>query len=703
MVVNETGASELNIFIFFLMTLTSVGYFLYEIFRRYRFTQLGKRENRYNRPAERWKYLFTNVVMQKKIREYPVFGMFHFFIMLGFLILLVGMPNMAIEGLFSTNIHYLGDNHVFLFVKDICNTLVIIGVLGAAARRMFRKPEWLKNGIADFVKLGLILTIVLTEVCFHSIRFALGQDQNLVAAAPLAFASSHFFVNINEITLFTAMSVFWWTHFLAVFSLCFIIPNSSHLHLVFAPFNSYWHTIAPKGALSRIEQDDKRNVVFGANYMEDFTWKQLFDTYSCVKCGRCNGQCPGQLSGEAIKPRAINGRMRKHIDARAPLLMQGKADRAVIKREIGTKSKIDKANKKEKHARKDKFKSNLAGGLFEQEFVWSCTTCGACLEACPVSIEHIPKLIDMRRYLVLTAGNIGEDMKQVFAGIAGQGNPWGYSYEEGIQWAEELSVPTIQENPQAEYLYYAGCAANFDATAKKTAAAFVKLLQVANVNFTVLGSSEWCCGDTARRMGNESLFEETVNANIATWNRLGIKKIITTCPHCFNTLKNEYPQYGGEFEVIHHADFLAALLRERKLVPTQSFAKRVVFHDPCYLGRYNDLFSSPREVINALPEARLTEMPRTQERSFCCGAGGGRIWTMPTANNLITANRVREAVATGTDVIGTACPFCKMVFSETVKLEGSNDNIQVLDIAEILASNIQLPGGMPMRPEVLLS
>ncbi|CQR70100.1 Fe-S oxidoreductase [Sporomusa ovata] len=676
------------VFVFSLIALTSVGYFIYGVFRRYRFTQLGRRENRHNRPVERWKYFFTNVVAQRKVREYPVFGLFHLFIVFGFLILLVGMPNMAAEGLFNSNIHYIGDNYYFLFIKDICNALIIIGVVGAATRRTVRKPEWLKNGVADFAKLGLILTIVLTEVGFHAVRFALGQDLNLITAAPLAFASAQFFVSINEVTLYKVMPIFWWTHFLSVFSLCFIIPNSSHLHLVFAPFNAYWHTLAPKGALSKIQQDD---AVIGANHMEDFTWKQLFDAYSCVKCGRCNGQCPGQLSGEPLKPRAINGRLRKHIEARAPLILKGKTSLAVIKQDIDIKidkaNKVNKTDKTDKKAKGDKFKKNLAGGLFEQDFIWSCTTCGACLEACPVSIEHVSKLIDMRRYLVSTAGNICDSMQQVFDGIAGQGSPWGYSRQDGLPWARELSVPTIQENPQAEYLYYAGCAANFDAAAQKTAAAFVKLLQAANVNFAVFGSSEWCCGDTARRMGNEFLFEKTANDNIAAWNKLRIKKIITTCPHCFNTLKNEYPQFGGEFEVLHHADFLAKLLREGKLLANKPFAKAVVFHDPCYLGRYNDVFSPPRDVINAASETQLMEMPRSKQRAFCCGAGGGRIWTTPTADNLITGNRVKEAVATGAEVIGTACPFCKMVFSEAVNLEGSH-NIEVLDIAEILAASL---------------
>lgn len=668
------------VYIFFLMALISVGYFFFAIFRRYRFTQLGKPENRYDRPVERWKYFFTDVIGQKKVRRYPLFGLFHFFIMAGFVILLIGIPNMVAEGLFSTYIHHLGDNDIFLFLKDIFDALIIIGVLGAVARRFIGKPDWLKNNFAVFGKLGLILIIVLTEVLFHGARFALGEDLNLIKAAPLAFTVSQIFANISEITIQKSMTILWWTHFLTIFSLCFIVPNSTHLHLLFASLNAYWHTLAPKGALSKISNSGKQGEVFGANKMEDFTWKQLFDAYSCVKCGRCNGQCPAQLSGEKLKPKALSARLRKHIEKRAPLLMKKKNSLAISKQAAGAKMT------KDKKSGGGNAKNNLAGEVFDQEFIWGCTTCGSCQQACPVSVEHVSKLIDMRRYLVLTAGNIDDEVKQVFDRITGHGNPWGNSRRDGPVWAKELSIPAIHENPQAEYLYYAGCAAAFDETAQQTAAAFAKILKAAKVNFAVLGTEEWCCGETARRMGNELLYEKTVNNNISTWNKLGIKKIITTCPHCFNTLKNEYPQYGGRFAVTHHADFLAGLLEEGKLKANKPFAKSVSFHDPCYLGRYNDLFSLPRDVLQAVPDVRLREMPRSHENSFCCGAGGGRIWTTPTANNLITGNRIKEAISTGAEVIGTACPLCKMVFSEAVKLQGSD--IKVLDIAEILASGL---------------
>jgi len=653
--VNNLGGILLAVVIFCFLALISMGYLFYAVALRYRFTRLGKPENRDDRTGERWKNFFTNIIRQKKVREYPLFGLSHLFIMYGFLVLLVGMPNMVAEGLFHSYIPYLGDNYVFLFVKDIFNGLIILGLCGAVTRRIVRKPEYLKNSFAAFGKLGLILTIVLTEVFFHGARFALGEDLQLRQAAPLALAASQLFANFDVMTIQKSMTMLWWAHFLGVFAFCFMIPHSSHLHLMFAPFNAYWYTLVPKGALRRIRNESGEG--FRADKMEDLTWKQLFDAYACVKCGRCNGQCPAFLSGEPLKPKGLNARLRKHIEKRAPLLLKKKAAGTVASEEVAAKP--GKA-KKGKTAGEGKSLNRLMEA-FDQEYIWSCTTCGACMEACPVSTEQPGKLIDLRRHLVLIEGEISEERQRVFDGIAECGNPWGQKQQDGADWAKALSIPTILENPQAEYLYYAGCAATCDETAQKTAAAFVKLLQAAKVNFAVLGGLTWCCGDTARRMGNEVLFDKTAEFNIITWRKLGIKQIITTCPHCFNTLKNEYPQYGGDFTVLHHADFLAGLLREGKLSVNKAFDKAVSFHDPCYLGRYNGGCTEPRAVLQAVPQVRLREMPRAQKHSFCCGAGGGRMWTTPTAHNMITANRTAEAISTGAEVIGTACPFCKKV------------------------------------------
>jgi len=669
-----------QVFVFFLLAFISAGYLVRGIYLRCRYVKLGRPDMRDDHPGQRWKNFFTNIILQRKVWNYPFFALCHIFVVSGFLILLIGMPNMVAEGLFNAYIPYIGDNYGYQSVKDVFNMLIIVGVLGMLARRLIKKPQWLKNNFTAFAKLGLIFSIVLSEIFFHGARHAWGQGIPLLKATPLVIAVSQVFAGSNAENTYVYMMVLWWLHFLAVFAFCFLIPNSSHLHLVFAPFNAYWYTLAPKGALRKIPGDGKS---FNANTLEGLTWKQLFDAYTCVKCGRCNGRCPAQLSGEDLKPKGLNARLRKHIEIRAPKLLKKKTEAQIDAEAAATKSKA----KKGKKAGNSKSQNKLVKEAYDEKYIWSCTTCGACTEVCPVSTEHLAKMIDLRRHLVLAEGDISAEMERFFAGIAEQGNPWGRSRQGVPAWAAELGVPAILKKPGTEYLYYAGCAAAFEPTAQKTAAAFVRILQAAKVDFGMLGNLDWCCGETARRLGNEGLFEKAARFNIDTWRKLGIKKIITTCPHCFNTLKNEYPQFGGEFEVIHHADFLTGLLREGKFRAGKAFAKTVTFHDPCYLGRYNDLFRQPRAVLQAVPAVQLREMPRTGKESFCCGAGGGRIWTMPTPENPITGNRFKEAVATGVEVIGTACPYCKKVFAEAAGSAGVK--IEVLDIVEIFAESVE--------------
>ncbi|HWR54870.1 MAG TPA: (Fe-S)-binding protein [Negativicutes bacterium] len=665
----------MHIVLFLFIALVSVGYLFYAVVRRYRLTQKGRPEMCGDQPAKRWQYFLHNIILQKKVRDYPFFALCHFFIIAGFLILLPGIPNMAAEGLWHTYIPYIGNNPLYLLVKDLADIMLILGVAGLLLRRLINKPAWLKNNAAAFGKLGLILLIVLSEAGYHAARFAVGEDQTLRQAAPLAFAGARLFAGLAPQTVFISMTVLWWTHFLGIFAFCFFIPHSSHLHLVFAPFNAYWHTLAPKGALPKATGDGRQ---FRLDGVADFTWKQLFDAYSCVKCGRCNGQCPGQLSGEEIKPKALTARLRKHVDKNAAKLLSNEL--------AATKAETRKAPDEKKTAGKGKTKNKLVGEVYEQDFIWNCTTCGACMEACPVATEHLPKMIALRRHLVLAEGRVSKELQRVFTGIAGQGNPWGRPQQASPGWVRELSVPDLEENPQAEYLYYPGCAALFAERAPQTAAAFGKILQAAGVNFAIPGKETRCCGHMPRRLGQEPLFEEAVKDNITAWRKQGVKKIITTCAHCYNTLRNEYPQYGGAFTVIHHADFIAGLLRAGKLTVRKSFPRTVTLHDPCYLGRYNDLVTAPRAVLRAVPALELKEMPRRGERTFCCGAGGGRFWTKPRADNLITGRRLQEAQSTGAEVIATACPYCELVFAE--ELKSGDASLEVLDIAEIVAESI---------------
>lgn len=629
-----------------------MGYFVSVVYQRYRQIKSGRPVNRSDQPRKRWKYFCTQVLWQKKIRDFPIFWVSHLFIVWGFIVLLYSSLDMVLNGLFQVQIPYV-NNAGYLLIRDTAIILVIAGVFGCLLRRIIKKPKWVKNNMMAFVILLLIMVIVVSELLFYTIQATQEGSSSLTGAAWLVLVTSKLLKALNLNTGYNALEISWWTHFLAMFSFLLIIPRSKHFHLVLAPFNTYWHSLEHKGALLPVPLDEEKGQTYGVNKLEEFTWKQLLDAYSCVKCGRCNNSCPAQLSGEPTKPKKVNGTVRKHLE--------------------------DK-NKKKK----------TVSHIFEKEFIWGCTTCGGCVEACPVSCEHTSKFIDMRRYIVSSDQNVPPEIKQVFKGIENYGTPWDLARNQSVGYTQikALRLPTLTENPQAEYLYFLGCTTYYDESALKTAVAFAKILKSTGVNFAILGEDEWCCGETVRRMGNEQLFQKTVKKNIDLWRNLGIKKILTTCPHCFNTLQNEYSQFGGHYEVIPHAAFLADLLNQGKLNPVNSQAITVTYHDPCYLGRYNGFYNQPREILKSLPGASLIEMPRTKESSFCCGAGGGRFWQKAETENAISINRTQEALATGAKVICTTCPYCLLTLNEEIRRRDPQQEIIAMDIAELLEASL---------------
>nr|MDA8228195.1 (Fe-S)-binding protein [Desulfitobacterium hafniense] len=519
-------------------------------------------------------------------------------------------------------------------------------------------------------------------------------------------------VFFNNNTLIVLMELFWWVHFLLLFSFFYIIPRSKHLHLVFAPFNVYWHSMKPKGALLPVDLDREKEQTCGVKTVEDFTWKQLFDAFSCVKCGRCHGRCPSEQSGEFLKPKRINGRLRTYMEENGSLVLRNRSRKTVMSGqtstvEIGNTEEIVKTDEMVNIDVIATTSEKVAGGMFHYDFIWSCTTCGGCNEACPVAIDHISKIIDMRRNIVSEKVNIPVEIKQVFEGIENCGNPYGKARQDiEYTWAQELKIPTLSEKPDAEYLFFVGCQATFDESARKAAVAFARILQSSGIDFAILGEKEWCCGETVRRMGNELLFQKTVIKNIASLDVLGVKKIVTTCPHCFNTLKNEYPQFGGYYEVIPHSVLLADLLRKGVLETIPEYSKgrlkteegpykNVTYHDPCYLSHFNGFYSEPREILSVVPGLNLVEMPRTKEKSFCCGAGGGRFWTKAKPENPISRNRVQEALVTGADLIITSCPYCNTTLKEETQQRERDKDIITIDIAEFLESYLVTQTDLP--------
>ncbi len=647
-------------YLFFFLLSGSFIYFFYQIFRRICYIRLGRPAKHTDRPFERLKYFAANVLGQKKVRRYPFFGLCHACIMYGFVILLPAIPNMAAERLFNVGIPFIENNPAYLFIKDLFIILVIVGVTGCLLRRTIRKPDWLKNNFEAIGLLLLIFIIVITEAFYHATDMAMHADGVTLWPAPLAGLLSRLFINKPLELIQTASSIFWWSHFLTIFSLLWIIPNSKHLHMFYAPYNTFWHSLEHPGAINPIALEVAAGQNPGASKLEDFTWKQLFEAYTCAKCGRCNDQCPAFQSDEPVKPKPLQGRFRKHIEERAPLIL---------------KRKSEGDSKQEK---------KFIGDVYKKDFIWGCAMCGSCEEACPVSVEHIPKIIAMRRYLVLVKKDYPVEIQQFFSRIETQGNPWGNSCnDESISLHCSSSELTAGSN-SAEYVFFAGCAAFSDPRAGRAAAALKNILEKAGISFATFGSDESCCGETARRLGNEALFQQIVKTNIKRWNKMGVRKIITSCAHCYNTLKNEYPQFGGRWEVIHHTVLLANLLKEGRLKPVRNNNITLTYHDPCYLGRYNGVYREPRGIIRALPGVRLVEMQRSGKWSFCCGAGGGRFWTKATAENLIAASRVQQAGATRASAILTACPYCRILLEEALDNQGKQKQMQFLDIAEFL-------------------
>jgi Fe-S oxidoreductase len=440
-------------------------------------------------------------------------------------------------------------------------------------------------------------------------------------------------------------------HVFIVLGFLVYLPFSKHLHIITATPNVYFRKLEPVGRLSRVDLEDESAETFGANRLESFTWRDVLDGYSCTECGRCTSVCPANATGKPLDPRKIITDIRAYAAARGGL----------------------------KVATED---PGIIGAYTTEEELWACTTCGACVEACPVLIEHVQKIVDERRHLVLTESRFPKEAEGALRGFETQSNPWGLPPEQRLDWADGLGVRTMAEHPQAEYLYYVGCAGSYDDRNKRVSRAMVKILTAAGVDFAVLGREERCNGECARRIGNEYLAQSMMSGLAEILNRYGVKRIITACPHCFNTLLNEYPEFGGRFEVVHHSQLIGRLAASGrlKLKPTGA---DVVYHDSCYLGRYNQVYDEPRNAIAAATGQAPREGFRIRDKSFCCGAGGGRMWMEEHIGKKVNIERVEELIGTGARTIGAACPYCMTMVTDGVKEKAAP--VEVKDIAELIA------------------
>ncbi|MBI4634332.1 MAG: 4Fe-4S dicluster domain-containing protein [Deltaproteobacteria bacterium] len=655
-------------------SVVALAIFAYGLYRRWKmWTAIGKPEMRIDRIGERLKALFVNSLLQlKTFRElYP--GVMHGLIFFGFLVLFIGSAVDAVEFhitepfgfAFLRGRFYL----VFSFLMDLFGLFIFIGIMLALYRRYLLKPDRLgyreerDNTPDDAFALILIALIVATGFVVEALRIS-------VTHSPWEYWSfggwvlAEVFAGADVRTAEMFHRILWWLH--VFISLLFIayIPYSRLLHILTTPANHFFLSLKPAGSLEPI-RDFETAESFGAGRLEDFTWKQIFDADACTRCGRCQDGCPAYLSGKPLSPKKLIQDIKTHWLDRA----------AIAGKQSSGGGEASGAGEPAK---------TLTGEVVDLHELWACTNCMYCMEHCPSAIEHVPKVVNMRQYKVLTEADFAPELQLTYRNMENNSNPWGIGAHLRADWAKELGIKTLAEDPAVEYLFYVGCSGSFDDRGKKVSVAFARILQAAGIKFGILGTEEGCCGDSAMRGGNEYLYQSLAQANIEVMNRYGVKKIITTCPHGYNALKKDYPNFGGNFEVYHHTEIIAELIAKGKIALKKPVKGTFTYHDSCFLGRYNDIYEQPRTILKAVPGVKLAEMERTLSQSFCCGAGGARMWMEEDIGERINDMRTDQAIATGAGTIAVACPFCLTMLSDGIKDRKREESMAALDIAEIV-------------------
>ena len=623
----------------------------YGLYRRLRLWRRGGSENRFDRPLERIALVIKYALLQLRTwrKLYP--GSFHAMIFWGFVILTIATTVVMIDYDFGVPI-MRGRFYLYFqsLAVDIFGVLAIVGVSMAATRRWIARPKQLVYTAEASVILVLIFLMLVTGFLIEGWRIGATGDPwarwspmgNLVATA------SRPLMSIDAMT--TAHRMTWWTHLLLVFGFIAWAPYTKMAHAITSTANIYAARLAPIGATLR-KIDFEKSEKLGINSLAGFTWKDMLDFDACTECGRCTAVCPANRVGKELSPRDVILDLQRLMHA---------PDRDFAQSFIGETPALSK------------------------DPMWECTTCGACVEACPVSIEQMPKIVDVWRYLVMEDAEFPETMQQALTSLETRGHPLRGTAFSRVDWARGLDAPTMAETKDAEVLLWVGCGGALVERNQKVVRALAQLLREAGVKFAILGREEKCTGDPARRIGNEFLFETLAQENIATLERHQVKKIVTSCPHCFNTFRNEYPQFGGRYEVFHHSEFLATLVSQGKLPARTPSGKKIAFHDPCYLGRHNGVYDAPRQLVQLSSGAAPIEMSESRENSFCCGGGGGMSFIDEPPNQRVNQERARQVLETDADIVAVGCPFCMTMLEDGLNARKGDREIKVMDVAELL-------------------
>ena len=703
----------------YILAIASIAAMSYGIWRDVRRWRAGRPARRDDRLFARASDFVQQILGQKKVLRDRIPGIMHTMIFYGFLALFIGTDIIAAEEDFT--IPVLGPDRgkiiagsfytFYEFALDTLGLIFVLGLLWATYRRYVHKPDRLDNRNTDWWVLGVLLFIGIGGFLIEGLRI-LNQTMGGVRVMDQGWARWAV-VGYPLALLFRGMGLegeaglmlhrwLWVPHMIVTFVFVASIPYTKFKHIFYTPLNGFFRDLGPKGALKPIEDiEEKAEAELGLNTIGELTWKERLSLDACMRCGRCQARCPAYNAGTDLSPKWLITKM-DDLMRGAPVLLR---DGSVVQVVDGTDPVAgsdraptgEDAPKNWKVVQADRETYPLYHNLISENELWSCTTCRACMTECPAMIEHVDDIVGIRRKLALVEGDVPSSVSNVLQGIERNGNPWKLPQRDRSAWAEGLDVPTLAEVEEVDVLYWVGCAPSYDARSRKTARAMVQLMRRAGVSFAILGDEETCTGDPARRMGEEFLYQEQAKANVATMGQYKFKRVVTTCAHCFNTIGNEYPQFGGSYEVIHHTQFLAGLVKSGELKPAEKVDGRVAYHDPCYIGRYNDVYDEPRDLLAAIPGLDVVEVPEwNREKAMCCGGGGGNVWMEPWGKQGINVIRLEQIQQAKPTTLAVSCPFCMVMFEDAAKNTGVGDTLDRKDVAELLLQS--LPADPPAAP-----
>ncbi|MFB7157120.1 heterodisulfide reductase-related iron-sulfur binding cluster [Lysinibacillus sp. NPDC056232] len=691
-----------NIVLTVVVVFYAVGLFFYLLKTRYKFVQLGKKVEFDESVQERIRYLMVNVLGQNKLLKDPKSGLIHVMFFYGFLMVQLGAIDLIWKGLAPGSHLPLGIFYsVFTFFQELVVLMILVAVVWAFYRRYVEKLVRLKRGWKNGLVLIFIGGLMVSTLLANGMGI-IWHGEGLTYTEPVASGIAAIFSFLPASAAAVVFYVMWWAHLLILLTFLVYVPQSKHFHLIVSPINVYMNRLDRTGTLTPIDfealenaEDEEDIPAIGVGRIQDFTQKQMLDLYSCVECGRCTNMCPASGTGKMLSPMDLIVKLRDHLTFTGAVETKQKP---WVPYQFFAKTKgnqLAMAAGAEGAVIEDIYSPSLIGDVITEEEIWACTTCRNCEDQCPVMNEHVDKIIDLRRYLTMTEGKVNPDAQRAMTNIERQGNPWGLNRKEKENWRDldpTIHIPTVKElkksGEEMEYLFWVGSMGAFDNRSQKIALAFCRLLNEAGVKFAILGNKEKNSGDTPRRLGNEFLFQELATANIDEFEKNDVKKIVTIDPHAYNIFKNEYQDFGWKGEVYHHTELLNQLIDENRLALNYEVHETIVFHDSCYLGRYNDVYDAPREILRGIPGVKLVEMERNRESAMCCGAGGGLMWMEEHVGNRINVARTEQALATDASVISSGCPYCLTMLEDGTKAKEVEDTISTFDVAELLERSV---------------